>query len=198
MYPPSLKKLIGLFSKFPTVGPRSATRFAFYLTKLSPEEIEELSNSIKEIKKRVKVCPQCFNIYEGEKELCEICSQENRDRGLLCVVANEIDLMAIEKTQKYRGLYFVLGGTISKLAKEKIKKLRIKELERRIQTESRIKEIILAFNPTLEGETTTLYLKRRLAGFGKKITQLGRGLPTGGELEYADEETLSSALESRK
>lgn len=198
MYPPVIQKLIDLFSKFPTVGPRTAARFVFYLMRLSKKEIEELIKSISDLKEKVKTCSFCFNFFEDEGKLCEICSNPSRDKSLLCVVASEIDLQAIEKTKKYNGLYFILGGTISTLKKADIEKLRIKELEERIKKSTEIKEIILALNPTPEGQATTLYLERLLKYFNKKITRLGRGLPVGGELEYADEETLTSALEGRR
>ena len=201
MYSPSIQKLIDLFSKFPTVGPRTAGRFVFYLMQKSKDEIEELINSISALKKNVKICLRCFNPFEGEGEFCQICSNPSRDKTLLCVVANETDLQAIEKTKKYQGLYFVLGGTVSRLKKADIEKLRIKGLEKRIKNDRKIEEIILALNPTPEGEATTLYLERlikNLPAFKGQVTRLGRGLPVGGELEYADEETLSSALESRR
>lgn len=208
MFPPSIQKLIDLFSQFPTVGPRTATRFVFYLLKAPKEEIKELLKSIVELRKLVKNCKLCLNPFEpstsppvgskGEGNLCPICSDPLRDKTLLCVVEKETDLISLEKTKKYKGLYFVLGGTVSTLKKTDIEKLRIKELEERIKKHPEIQEIIIATNPTTEGEATALYLKRSLAPFGKKITQLGRGLPLGGELEYADEETLSSALEGRK
>jgi len=244
MYSPSIQKLIEKFSKFPTVGPRTAARFVFYLLKLSKEEIEDLLNSISNLKKNLKTCSLCFNAFEpaqvsskfeavdelrsssrtellrsksegreenkvffsfanarvgeGEGEFCQICSNQTRNKNLLCIVANETDLTAIEKTKKYKGLYLILGGTVSALKKTDIEKLRIKELEARVKNHPEIQEIIIAINPTPDGEATTLYLERLLKPFNKKITRLGRGLPVGGELEYADEETLSSALESRR
>jgi len=199
MYPKTIQKLIELFSKFPTVGPRTAARFVFYLMGKPGEEIEELINSISDLKKNVKICPLCFNSYEGEEsESCKICSHPSRDKSLLCVIANETDLTAIEKTKKYQGLYFILGGTVSGLKKADIEKLRIKGLQERIKNHPEIKEIILAINPTTEGEATTLYLERLIKPLNKKISRLGRGLPVGAELEYADEETLGSALEGRK
>jgi len=198
MYPPSIQKLIALFSKFPTVGPRTAARFVFYLLELSGKEIDELTESITELPRKIKRCSLCFNPFENEGDLCEICSNRARDKTLLCIVEKESDLLSLEKTKKYRGLYFILGGTVSKLKKTDIEKLRIKPLSGRIKNHPEIKEIILAFNPTTEGEATALYLERLLKPFNKKITRLGRGLPVGGELEYADEDTLSSALEGRR
>jgi len=198
MYSPTVQKLIDLFSKFPTVGPRTAARFVFYLMGLKKEEVEEIINSIYNLKKNVKLCSFCFNLFEGEGELCQICSNPVRDKSLICIVAKESDLNSIEKTTKYKGLYFILGGTVPSFKKEDIGKLRTKDLGDRLKKYPEIKEIILAFNSTTEGEATILYLERLLKPFGKKLTRLGRGLPVGGELEYADEETLSSALESRR
>jgi len=198
MYPPSIQKLIEKFSKFPTVGPRTAARFVFYLLRLSKEEIEELLNSISNLKNNIRTCSFCFNPFEGEGTLCPICENKTRDKSLLCIIANETDLQAIEKTKKYNGLYFILGGTVSTLKKGGLEKLRTKELQERIKNHPEIKEIIIATNPTPDGEATALYLERLLKPFNIKITRLGRGLPVGGELEYADEETLGSALEGRK
>jgi len=203
MFSPSIQKLIELFSKFPTCGPRTAARFVFYLLKLKKEEVDELLKAISDLKEKVKHCSFCFKTFEpldfarGKEELCEICSDQRRDKTLLCVVEKETDLVTIEKTKKYPGRYFILGGTLSKLKKEEIKNLRTKELIERVKN-SGVEEIILALNPTPEGEATLLYLERLLKPLNKKITRLGRGLPVGAELEYADEETLSSALNNRK
>ncbi len=197
MYPNSIQKLIDLFSKFPTVGPRTASRFVFYLMYLPKEKIEELVQAISNFKNKIKLCQLCFNPLEGEGGLCKICSDPTRDKTLLCIVEKETDLQAIEKIKKYKGLYFILGGTVSNLKPEALKKLRLKELEERVKSPE-IQEVILATNSTTEGQATALYLQRLLKPFNKKIVQLGRGLPMGGELEYADEETLSSALESRR
>jgi recombination protein RecR len=198
MYSPSIKKLIEIFSKFPTVGPRTAARFVFYLIQKPKEEVEELIDAISHIKKNVKNCSLCFNAFESEGELCPICLNNSRNKKLLCVVASETDLLAIEKIRKYNGLYFIFGGTVSALKKADVEKLRVKELEERIKKYPEVQEIILAISSTAEGEATTLYLERLLKPYNIKITRLGRGLPVGGELEYADEETLSSALECRK
>lgn len=194
MYPLPIKKLIDKFAKFPTVGPRTASRFVFYLLGLSPEERKELIGSIEELKK-IKHCSLCFN--PSEKDPCEICENKNRDQSLLCVVEKESDLASLEKTKKYKGLYFILGGNVSKLKKDDIEKLRTKELLARAK-DKEIKEIIIAMNPTTEGEATRLYLERTLKPLNKKTTRLGRGLPIGAELEYADDETLENALEGRK
>jgi len=205
VYPKSIQKLIDQFSKFPTVGPRTAARFVFYLMKAKKEEVEELIKSLNNLKKIVKLCSFCFNPFEGEENLCQICSDPSRDRTILCLLEKESDLVSLEKTKKYKGLYFILGGVISTLKKEEIKKLRIKELIERIKKpekfgilDASFKEIVLAINPTTEGEATALYLERIFKPLRLKITRLGRGLPVGAELEYADEETLGSALEGRK
>jgi recombination protein RecR len=188
----SIQKLINIFSKFPTVGPRTAARFVFYLIKLSPVELDELSAGLDDLK-NIKLCSSCFN--PSEQNTCPICQDKGRDQSLLCVVEKETDLDSIEKTKKYHGLYFILGGTINlKKTKEAI---RINELKQKIKNCS-FKEIIIAINPTAEGESTTLFLERELKEFNIKLTKLGRGLPIGGELEYADDETLSSAFDGRK
>jgi len=197
MHSPAIEKLIKLFSKFPTVGPRTASRFVFYLLRLPKEEMNDLIFGIGNLIDKVKVCSLCFNPFEGEGEICEICKNPGRDKSLICVVEKEADLDSIEKTKKYKGLYFILGGTLSSLKKDDIKKIKTEELSKRMK-DPQVKEIIIATNSTAEGEATALYLERTLKLSGKKITRLGRGLPKGSELEYADDETLSSALESRK
>ena len=197
MHSPLIEKLIKIFSKFPTVGPRTASRFVFYLLKLPKEEIESLVSAISSLKNNVKVCNSCFNPFEGEGELCEICQNPGRDKSLVCIVEKETDLNSIEKINKYKGLYFILGGTLSSLKKDDIKKIKTEELLKRVK-DPQVKEIIIATNSTTEGEATSFYLERALKSSGKKITRLGRGLPKGSELEYADDETLSSAFESRK
>lgn len=208
MFPMGIQKLIDLFVKFPTVGPRTAARFVFYLLKLPKKEIDQILKSISELRKSVKLCNFCFKPFQEEnKELCEICTDPRRDKNLLCVVEKETDLEAIEKTNQYSGLYFILGGVLPSLKKESSKELeqKFKDLEYRIKTpqnfgfpDNSFQEIIIALNPTAEGEVTALELEKILKPLGKKITRLGLGLPVGGELEYADEETLSSALKSRK
>ena len=200
MYSPLVEKLIRIFSKFPTVGPRTAARFVFYLIKAEKEGVQELTETIKELKNKIKICSFCFNPFEGEGELCPICQNPARDQGIVCIVEKEADLKALEKTRKFKGVYFILGNLVSNLKKEVAQKEteeRFSKLESRIK-QGNIKEIILAINPTTEGQYTILWLQRRLKDFNLKITKLAIGLPVGSELEYSDEETLSSALEGRK
>src|SRR3989338_118976 len=187
MYPLAIQRLIDIFSKFPTVGPRTAARFVFYLQELPKEKIDELVKAIHELKEKIHPCAFCFTPFQQENKdrLCPICSDPRRDKTALCIVERETDLEALEKTKKYKGLYFILGGTVAKLRKRDFAALRFKEL-------------LVATNATGEGEATALYLQRTLAPLKIKITRLARGLPLGGELEYADEETLSSALDNRR
>jgi len=208
----SIKKLTDLFSKFPTIGPRTAGRFVYYLMKQPKEKIDEIINAIQELKHKIKFCSFCFNPYEDggcptSAELCPICSDPRRDKKLLCIVEKETDLISIENTKKYNGLYFILGGTVATMKKNDLDNLRIKELKNRIEKSNQFTEIIIAINPTIEGRATSILVERALKeSFGvaqnlhatPKITHLAQGLPVGGELEYADEETLESALEGRK
>jgi len=170
----------------------------FYLIKLNQEKFDELVNSITDLKKAIKICSSCFNPFEAldDENLCPICKDNSRDKTLLCVVEKEIDLISIENTKKYKGLYFILGGTIN-LKKSNKNIIRIEELKQRIENDN-FQEIIIGFNPTTEGEATALYIERELKPLGARTTRLGRGLPVGGELEYADEDTLTSAFEGRK
>jgi len=191
----TIQKLVRIFSKFPTVGPRTATRFVFYLIKQPEDKINEFIQNIKDLRSNVIVCPSCFNPFENSgHKLCPICRNESRDKSLLCIVEKETDLITIEKTNKYKGLYFILGETIN-LRNKEIK--RLEQLKEKIKNNS-FKEIIIALNPNTEGETTRLLLERELRPFNIKTTLLGRGLPIGGEVEYSDPDTLGSALESRR
>jgi recombination protein RecR len=204
MYPKTIRKLIEIFSKFPGIGQKTATRFVFYLLKQKKEDINDFSNFLKDLKEKVKFCKFCFKPFEGGKQLCEICQNPARDLTKICVVEKEQDLEAIENAQVFNGLYFVLGGPVSSISKEELQKIRVRELFERIKSPEKFgvfgnfKEIILALNPTVTGEAISIYLEKKLGKLGKKITRLGKGLPSGGELEYADEETLKSAFEGRK
>jgi len=197
----SIDKLVEIFKKFPTVGSRTAGRFVYYLMKQPKEKTDELINAILELKNKTKLCSFCFNPFEGENILCPICSDSRRNKNLLCVIEKETDLISIESTKKYNGLYFILGGTLYMTRKEDLKNLRIKELKDRIKN-GNFSEIIVALNPTPEGIATSVLVERAIKEIiplpTAKITHLARGIPVGGELEYADEETLESAFEGRK
>lgn len=207
----SIKKLTEFFTKFPTVGPRTARRFCYYLIKQPKEKIDELTNAIQELKNKIKLCQFCFQPYEAlaEEDLCTICSNPSRNKQLLCIVEKEMDLDTIEKTKRYNGLYFILGGTVGTMKPEEINNLRLEELKQRImkpfgaiQGENKFSEIIVALNPTQEGKAASILVERALKETSQspafKITHLAKGIPVGGELEYADEETLESAFEGRK
>jgi len=203
----SIDKLIQLFRDFPTVGGRTAGRFVYYLMKLPEERIDELTRAIQELKSKIKLCELCFNpheVNEGQTPagLCAICSDPRRNKSLLCIVEKENDLLSLESTKKYNGLYFILGGTVATMRKEDICQLRIEELKKRLTSAEKFSEIIIALNPTPEGKTTSVLveniIKEAAQSPAPKITHLARGIPVGGELEYADEETLESALEGRK
>jgi len=195
MYPKSFQKLIDKFAALPSIGPKMAERLVLYLFKEKNEVLQDFSLSLSELKKNLSYCQRCFNL--SEEEFCSICKNTKRNQKSICLVEDPLDIFAIEKTRHYLGLYHVLGGVLSPLKNSREPKLRIKELEERIKKE-KPEEIILALNPTTEGDATTLYLKNILKKYPLKITTLARGLSTGSDLEYADEITLTSALENRK
>lgn len=206
-YPPKIQELIELFSKFPGVGPKTASRFVFYLLKKQDSQINEFLGVVADLKKSIKICKFCRNPFEPKlkQDLCSICLDPLRDKSLLCVVEKETDLLLLEKTGKYSGFYFILGGLLSPLKKRETEKLMLESLLKRIKEPASFglinagfKEVIIAISYTTEGEATSLYLERELAPLNLKVSRLAKGLPIGAEIEYADEETLSSALESRK
>lgn len=204
MFSNTIEKLVKTFLKLPGIGQRTAKRFVFFI--LKENLTDEFLENLKHLKEKIKFCSFCFLPFESDgDDLCPICEDPTRDRTIICVVEKETDLEAIEKAKIFPGLFFILGGKISSLEKKEIEKLKISELIERIQNpkkfgllDAKIKEVILAFSQTVEGETTALFLKEKLKNLGVKITFLARGLPTGGELEYADEETLKGAFERRK
>ncbi len=193
MLPKAFKKLIDNFSALPSIGPKMAERLVLYLFKQKPEKIQEFAENLLSLKK-LGFCQHCFNV--AEDNLCEICQNQKRNQKIICVVEEPLDIISIEKTNSFAGVYHVLGGVLS-LNRES-GPLTIKDLLERIK-KSEVEEIIVATNPTTEGDATALYLKTQLRPFSSvKITRLGRGLSTGGDIEYADEVTLSSALNNRK
>jgi len=194
-YAPPLENLIEQFQKLPGIGHKSALRLAFHVLSIPQEEADALASSITIARNSIKPCGTCFNLTEGEK--CPICSDEKRDRSTICVVSDSKDLLAIERTREYSGLYHVLGGVISPLNDIGPDDLRIRELLHRIAEEP-IKEVIMATNPDTEGETTAMYITRLIKPFGVRITRLAYGVPVGGHLEYSDDVTLTRALQGRR
>lgn len=193
-YPSSIQNLIDHFSKLPTVGPKTAERYVFYLLKAHPESLQAFAQAIAELKEKITVCRDCLAIAETNP--CTICSDQKRNRSVICLVADTRDLLAIESIKQYHGLYHVLGGVINTIEGIKPASLNLKELTSRLKQPA-VKEIILALNPDLEGETTSLYLAKLLKPYKIKITRLAKGLPMGADLEYADEITLANALKYR-
>ncbi len=189
----SLEKLIGEFSKLPGIGRKTAQRLAFYLLKQPDEEVKALAQALIDVKEKTKLCSVCFNITETDP--CPICSSASRDHSTICVVEEPNDVLAIEKTGMYHGVYHVLGGALSPLDGVGPENLKIKELVARMTDE--VQEVILATNPNVEGEATALYIQKLLKPLRKRVTRLARGIPTGSDLEFVDELTLSRALEGR-
>jgi recombination protein RecR len=190
----SIEQLSEHFAQLPGIGRKTAHRLALYVLKMSVEEVEALAQSLRDVKTRVRACSVCANITEADP--CVICSSDRRDRTMICVVEEPNDVMAIEKTNDFRGLYHVLGGALSPLDGIGPDDLKIGELLQRIG-QGNVEEIILALNPNVEGEATTLYLSKLLKPLGVKVTRIARGLPVGSDLEFADEATLARALEGR-
>jgi len=193
--PESVTRLIEEFSRLPGIGPKTASRLTFYLLRAPKEQAEALARAIGELREKTVYCSVCFNI--AEESPCPICRDEGRDRSIICVVEEPLDVLAIERTGEYNGLYHVLHGAISPVEGIGPEDLKIRELLERLRTEP-VREVILATNPSLEGEATAMYLHRQIAPLGIKVTRLARGLPVGGDLEYADEVTLARALEGRR
>ena len=190
----SLEKLIDEFSKLPGIGKKTAQRMAFYILKGKKEEAEALAKAILEVMEKVKYCSICFNLTEDDP--CVICKDEKRDRSIICVVEEANDVVALEKTEQYNGLFHVLGGVLSPLDGVGPDDLKIKELLTRLK-EKEVKEVILATNPNTEGEATAIYIAKLIKPLGIKVTRIARGLPAGGDLEYADQVTLANAIEGR-
>lgn len=193
--PESVTHLIEELSRLPGIGPKTASRLTYYLLRAPDEQVASLAEALHDLKARTRFCSICFNITEADP--CPICNDEERDAGTICVVEEPLDVLAIERTREYRGRYHVLHGAISPVEGIGPENLRIKELLERVRGQP-VREVILATNPSLEGEATAMYLQRHLAPLGVRVTRLARGLPVGGDLEYADEVTLLRALEGRR
>lgn len=194
IYPKSIAALIEQFQKFPSVGPKSAQRMAFFLLRMPKADVEKFATTILEAKENTKTCEICFNISTSSP--CEICSSSQRDKSIICVVSESKDLIAIEKTNEYKGQYHVLQGLISPMDGIGADDIRIKELLNRL-TDENVKEVILALSPSVEGEATSLYLTKLIKPFGIKVSRIAFGLPVGADLEYADEITIAKAIEGR-
>lgn len=195
MYSDAVNKLINEFEKMPGIGHKSAVRLAFYVLESNEEVSKKLASSIIDAKQKVRFCDKCFNLTENQ--LCDICSNSRRDNSIICVVENVKDIIAMEKTHEFKGLYHVLHGAISPMNNISVGDIKIKELLERLKDES-IKEIILATNPTIEGEATAMYISRLIKPLGIIVTRIAHGIPVGGDLEYTDEITLIKALEGRR
>ncbi len=192
--PEPVQQLIEAFSRLPGIGPKTASRLTYYLLRQAPEEANTLADALRDLKARTRFCEVCFNIAVDSP--CAICASEERDRSAICVVEEPLDVLALERTRDYHGLYHVLHGAISPMDGVGPEDLRVRELLARVEAGG-VREVILATNPSLEGENTAMYLHRKLAPLGVQVTRLARGLPVGGDLEYADEVTLTRALEGR-
>lgn len=190
-----VSRLIEEFNKLPGIGPKSAARLTYYLLRLPEVEVRALAEAIIAVKERTVLCSLCLNVTDSDP--CAICSSKERDHSIICVVKEPLDILAIERTGQYKGLYHVLHGVLSPMDGVGPDDLKIKELLQRIRTGS-VKEVIVATNPNLEGEATAMYLQKLISPFGTKLTRLARGLPIGGDLEYADEITLTHALQGRR
>lgn len=194
-YPKPLAKLVGELEKLPGIGPKSAQRMAFYILRSSDEDARNLTESIIEVKLKITQCNVCYNF--ADKDVCDLCASEKRDKTTICVVSEPRDVIAIEKTNEYRGLYHVLQGVISPMDGIGPEMLRIRELQQRV-IDGAVEEVILATNPTIEGDTTAMYVAGILKPFGIKVTRIAHGMPVGGDLDYADQATLIRALEWRR
>lgn len=197
LLPAPIQDLIDAFSRLPGVGPKTASRLTFYLLRAPENLSSDLAEALQVLKSGTGNCQRCYNITESERVECKVCSNEERDQSVLCVVEEPLDVLALERTGGFRGRYHVLQGALSPIEGIAPEDLKIRELLGRVQSEE-IREIILATNPSMEGDATAMYLRQQLLPLGVRITRLARGLPMGGDLEYADQNTLLRALAGRQ
>ena len=197
LLPESLQSLINALERLPGIGPKSASRLAFYFLRAPEEVSQDLASALANLKANTTLCQECFNITEAGREQCEICESSQRDSSLVCVVEEALDVLALERTGGYRGKYHVLQGVLSPIEGIGPDDLKIKQLLARVGR-GEINEVILATNPSMEGDATALYLQQHLEPLGVRVTRLARGLPVGGDLEYADQNTLLRALAGRQ
>ena len=196
VYSPSIEKLIEGFERLPSIGHKTAVRLAFHILNATNEETEEFISAIRNAKQNLKYCSKCFNISDTDP--CPICSNPKRDASIICVVEDVKDIIAMERTHEFKGVYHVLHGSISPMNGIGPDDIKIKELLQRIQSGETITEIIIATNPRVEGEATAMYLSKLIKPLGIKVTRIAHGIPVGGDLEYTDEVTLTKALEGRR
>ncbi len=194
-YPEPIGRLIETFQKLPGVGPKTAQRLALFVLKLPREEVEAMARSMVEAREKTRYCSVCGNFSEGE--VCAVCRDTRRDTSVICVVQDPRDVLAMERMREFRGVYHVLGGAISPIDGVGPDQLRIRQLLERVRA-GKVSELIMATNPNVEGEATALYLARLIKALGVRVTRIAHGIPVGGDLEYADEVTLSRALEGRR
>ena len=194
-YPEPIAKLIDAFSRLPGIGPKTAARLAFHTLKMKEDDVIDFAKALVSVKRNLHYCSVCCNITDTDP--CRICQDKSRDQSIICVVQESRDLVAMERTKEFEGQYHVLQGAISPMEGVGPDEIRIAELLRRLSDET-VQELILATNPNIEGEATAMYLSRLVKPFGIKVTRIAHGLPVGGDLEYADEVTLSKALEGRR
>lgn len=195
LYAPPIARLLAELEKLPGVGPKSAQRIAYHVLRADDATVAGLADALLEVKRSIHFCPRCFDFAEGD--VCEVCGDPERDNAIVCVVEEPRDVVAIERTAEFRGIYHVLGGVISPIDGIGPEQLRVRELVDRVSGGS-VTEVVVATNTTVEGETTALYLARLLKPLGMRVTRIASGLPVGGDLEYADEVTLGRALEARR
>ena len=194
--PRAVQRLIDELSRLPGIGPKTASRLTFYLLRGDGQQPRELAEALAELKEQTRFCSNCYNITDAQTDPCAVCADATRQIGLLCVVEEPLDVLAIERTREFKGRYHVLNGVISPVEGVGPEDLKIRELVVRCGREP-IREVILATNISLEGEATAMYVQKQLASLGVRVTRLARGLPVGGDLEYADETTLARALQGR-
>ena len=197
LLPEPIRKLINALERLPGIGPKSASRLAFFLLRTAEDVSQDLSEALSSLKDKIAYCEECFNITEAGRTRCEICDDPHRDDSTLCVVADTLNVLAIERTEGYRGKYHVLQGLLSPIEGIGPEDLKIAQLLARVSNEP-VKEVIIATNPSMEGDTTALYLRQRLQPLNVRVTRLGLGLPVGGDLDYADQNTLLRALSGRQ
>ena len=197
LLPESIQSLINSLERLPGIGPKSASRLAFYLLRATDDVSQDLATALANLKANTAFCQECFNITEAGRERCEICESTRRDGSLVCVVEEALDVLALERTGGFQGKYHVLQGVLSPIEGIGPDDLKIKPLLARV-SQGEVREVILATNPSMEGDATALYLRQQLEHLGVRVTRLARGLPMGGDLEYADQNTLLRALSGRQ